>query len=78
MRQGDRLIELLKKSPMTTMEMQDTWISSCPWKRIKECLGKDEELKVVGTLWVNNRPLNKYMVIKKPKTVWVKKFLTID
>jgi hypothetical protein len=42
--QGRRLIDLLKRRPMTTLEMLNTGISVCPWKRIRECLADDEQL----------------------------------
>jgi hypothetical protein len=34
----------LKRRPMTTLEMLNTGISVCPWKRIRECLADDEQL----------------------------------
>lgn len=42
--QGRELIKLLKRRGMTTMELQDTWISTCPWKRISENLRPNEQL----------------------------------
>lgn len=42
--QGRKLIAILKKRPMTTMDLQQTGISTCPWKRVYEQLGPREEL----------------------------------
>ena len=42
--QGRRLIMLLKRRPMTTMQMLLTGVSCAPWKRISECLHPDEKL----------------------------------
>jgi len=42
--QGRRLIDLLKRRPYTTLEMLQTGLSVCPWKRISECLAPDEQL----------------------------------
>jgi hypothetical protein len=42
--QGRVLIELLKKTPMTTGDMEQLRISQCPWKRISEALRSDEQL----------------------------------
>lgn len=43
-RQGDQLIAMLKKRGMTTLEMIQTGISVCPWKRVRECLAPGEVL----------------------------------
>lgn len=69
-RQGRRLISMLKTRSMTTMELLQLGISTCPWKRIDECLQEGEKL----TKHKNQRGLNVYRVVKayKPKTVWVK------
>lgn len=68
--QGRKLIALLKQRPMTTMELLQTGISTCPWKRIRESLQEGEEL----TKRKNQRGLYIYRVNKfyKPKTKWVK------
>lgn len=67
--QGRKLIAMLKKRGMTTMELLQTGISTCPWKRIDECLQEGEQL----TKHKNQRGLNVYRVaVYKPKTVWVK------
>lgn len=42
MTQGRRLIEILKRRPMTYLEMQLTGISTSPQKRVVECLREDE------------------------------------
>lgn len=42
--QGRRLIAMLKKRGMTTLEMLQTGISVAPWKRIAECLAPHEQL----------------------------------
>jgi hypothetical protein len=42
--QGRRLIALLKRRGMTTLELVQTGISVCPWKRINECLKAGERL----------------------------------
>jgi hypothetical protein len=66
--QGRRLIMLLKRRPMTTMQMLQTGISVCPWKRIRECLREDERLIGVPTFWATTmRPINFYRVVKATK-----------
>ena len=67
-RQGRRLIALLKKQGMTTMDLLKTGISTAPWKRIAECLEPGEILLKTK----NARGLLVYRVAKeyKPKTVW--------
>lgn len=69
-RQGRRLISLLKKQGMTTMQLQMTGISTCWHKRVAECLEPGEIL--IKTR--NDRGLRVYRVVKEytPKTVWVK------
>jgi hypothetical protein len=42
--QGRRLIALLKRRGMTTMQMLMTGISVSPWKRISECLKDGEKI----------------------------------
>jgi hypothetical protein len=42
--QGRRLIEVLKRKPMTYMEMNQLGISVSPQKRIVESLAADEEI----------------------------------
>ena len=58
--QGRRLVDLLCRRGMTTMEMLQTGISCAPWKRLSETLRPDEHL--VATK--NERGLNVYRVIK--------------
>ena len=59
--QGRRLIMLLKRNPMTTMQMLQTGISGCPWKRIRESLHEDEQLL---KHWAHLHGCNFYRVIK--------------
>lgn len=42
--QGRRLIALLKRKPMTYMQMLSLGISTSPWKRVCECLAPHELL----------------------------------
>jgi hypothetical protein len=42
--QGRRLIEAIKRKPMTYLEMNMLGISVCPHKRIAESLLQDEQL----------------------------------
>ena len=37
-RQGDKLVSMLKRRGMTTLELIQTGISVCPWRRVSECL----------------------------------------
>ena len=37
-RQGDKLVSMLKRKGMTTLELIQTGISVCPWRRVSECL----------------------------------------
>lgn len=60
-RQGRRLISMLKKRGMTTMEMLFTGISTSPWKRIQETI-KPTELLVSHK---NHRGLNVYRVVRQ-------------
>ena len=36
--QGDKLVSMLKRRGMTTLELIQTGISVCPWRRVSECL----------------------------------------
>lgn len=47
-RQGDKLVSVLKKRGMTTLEMQMLGISTCPWKRVRECLPFGYKLDTSG------------------------------
>jgi hypothetical protein len=42
--QGRRLIALLKRKGMTSMELLCTGVSTCWWKRVSEALRPDELL----------------------------------
>jgi hypothetical protein len=57
--QGRRLIDLLKRRPYTTMDMLATGISTCPWRRLSECLRDYEQLIIAK----NERGLNVYRVV---------------
>lgn len=56
--QGRRLIAMLKRRGMTTMDMLRTEISVSPWKRISESLQPNERLVKAK----NKRGLNVYRV----------------
>lgn len=56
--QGRRLIAMLKRRGMTTMDMLRTEISVSPWKRISESLQPNEKLVKAK----NKRGLNVYRV----------------
>lgn len=58
--QGRRLIALLKRRGMTTLEMLMTGISVSPWKRVKEQLQPGEHLVKKK----NDRGLTVYRVVK--------------
>lgn len=57
--QGRRLIAMLKKRGMTTLEMLFTGISTAPWKRIAETIRPAEKL----VSHKNHRGLNVYRVV---------------
>jgi hypothetical protein len=42
--QGRRLIALLKRRSYTSMQLLQTGISTCWWKRVAECLADHETL----------------------------------
>lgn len=56
--QGRRLIAMLKRRGMTTMDMLRTEISVSPWRRITESLKEDERLVKAK----NKRGLNVYRI----------------
>lgn len=56
--QGRKLIAILKRKSMTTMDMLRTEISVSPWRRISESLKPGETLVKVK----NKRGLNVYRV----------------
>ena len=64
--QGRTLIEMLRKRGMTTMQLIQTGISTCPWRRIAESLHECETLDKKK----NNNGIFVYRVIYKPATVW--------
>ena len=43
--QGRALIALLKRRPMSYHDMLMTGLSVCPWKRVAESIGADEQLR---------------------------------
>lgn len=61
MTQGRRLIALLKRRSMTTMDLLDTRISVSPWKRIAESLAANEQLRKTK----NRQGLTLYRVVKE-------------
>lgn len=63
--QGRKLITMLKRRSMTTMELLKTGISTCPWKRCKEALRDDEQLKIGRKTLESGRAVNTYRVVKK-------------
>ena len=66
--QGRKLITLLKRRSMTTMELLKTGISTCPWKRVNESLREDEQLKIGRKTLESGRVVNTYRVVKKAAT----------
>lgn len=65
--QGRRLIALLKKRGMTTMQLQQAWISTCPWKRVVEQLKPNEQLLKTKRYPTEGRWYYVYRVVaKKP------------
>jgi hypothetical protein len=65
--QGRKLIALLKKRGMTTMDMQLTCISSCWHKRVREQLRENEELTKYKFYPDNGRWFYVYRVVtRKP------------
>ena len=57
--QGRRLISMLKRKGMTTMEMLQTGVSCAPWKRVSEALKAGETLVKSK----NKRGLTVYRVV---------------
>lgn len=57
--QGRRVIAVLKRKPMTYMEMLSLGVSTSPWKRVKECLRIGEKV-CKGT---NRRGLTTWRVV---------------
>ena len=67
--QGRRLIALLKRRNMTTMDMLQTGISTCCWKRVSENLLPTEKLLKVKRYPDNGRWFYVYRVVTDKKTV---------
>jgi hypothetical protein len=63
--QGRKLIALLKKRGMSTMDMQMTGISSCWHKRVREQLRPNEELTKTKRYPDNGRWFYVYRVVTK-------------
>ena len=63
--QGRKLIALLKKRGMSTMDMQMTGISSCWHKRVREQLTQREELTKTKRYPDNGRWFYVYRVVTK-------------
>lgn len=63
--QGRKLIELLKKRGMTTIELQQAGLSTCPWKRIKEQLTLREKLLKTKKYPINGRWFYVYRVVTR-------------
>ena len=42
--QGRLIIEAIKKRPLTYMGMLKLGVSTCPWRRVSECLRENERL----------------------------------
>lgn len=63
--QGRRLIALLKRRSMTSMELLRTGVSTCWWKRVSESLARDERLHKRK----NNQGLLVYRVVKQQTEV---------
>jgi len=63
--QGRKLIALLKKHGMSTIEVQKTGISTCFWKRVREQLRPTEELIKTKQYPLNGRWFYVYRVVTK-------------
>lgn len=63
--QGRRLIALLKKRGMTTMDMLQTGISCCVWRRVTEQLRPNEQLLKNKRYPDNGRWYYVYRVVTK-------------
>jgi hypothetical protein len=61
--QGRRIIQALKRRPLTYMEMQSLGISTSPQKRVVESIHDDERL-VKGERSVGGRVLVTWYVVK--------------
>ena len=66
--QGRKLITLLKRRGMTTMELLQTGISTCPWKRINEQLANNEKLLISKKFTFEaGKEINVYRVVTEVK-----------
>ena len=63
--QGRRIIEALKRKPMTSMQILQLGISTCWWKRVAEVLGPYEELAKFPTLDSNGHWINIYGIRRR-------------
>jgi hypothetical protein len=63
--QGRKLIALLKKRGMSTLELQMTGISVCSWRRIGEQLRPNEELTKTKRYPDNGRWFYVYRVVTR-------------
>jgi hypothetical protein len=54
MTQGRQIIKHLKERQHTYLDMMMLGISTCPWKRVLECLDDDEAL-VIGKRWLGGK-----------------------
>jgi len=63
--QGRKLIALLKQRGMSTLELQQAGLSTCPWKRIIEQLRPNEELTKTKRYPDNGRWFYVYRVVTK-------------
>jgi hypothetical protein len=61
--QGRKLIALLKKRGMSTLELQLTGLSTCPWKRLVEQLKPSEQLLKTKRYPDNGRWFYVYRVV---------------
>jgi hypothetical protein len=61
--QGRKLIALLKKRGMSTIEVQKTGISTCFWKRVREQLRPSEQLLKTKRYPDNGRWFYVYRVV---------------
>ena len=68
--QGRKLIALLKKRGMSTLELQQAGISTCPWKRINEHLRPDEGLMKTKRYPDNGRWYYVYRVVASKTRRW--------
>ncbi len=64
--QGRRLIAALKRTPMTSMQLQMLGVSTCWWKRVRESLTEKENLiECLPRKPVGGRSIKVYAVVPK-------------